>query len=81
MQLQRTLIRRRVRASAAPVVLRMAVDQVGIVPFDAERLQRPHILRERSRAGQRVSSIERHAIAASSVVHIGVREMAFTTGC
>ncbi|HJY81762.1 MAG TPA: hypothetical protein VKK81_11845 [Candidatus Binatia bacterium] len=27
----------------------MAVGQVGIVPFDAERLKRPHILRERIR--------------------------------
>jgi hypothetical protein len=33
-----------------PEVLRMAVDQVGIVPFDAERLKRPHIFRERLRA-------------------------------
>jgi hypothetical protein len=24
--------------------------QIGIVPFDAERLKRPHILRERPRA-------------------------------
>src|SRR5271167_262533 len=36
--------------AALPEVLRMAVGQVGIVPFDAERLKRPHILRERLRA-------------------------------
>ena len=28
-----------------------------------------------------VSALERHAIAESAVVHIGVREMVFTTGC
>lgn len=31
--------------AALPEVLRMAVGQVGIVPFDPERLKRPHILR------------------------------------
>ena len=36
--------------AALPEVLRMAVGQVGIVPFDAERLKRPHIFRERLRA-------------------------------
>ncbi len=36
--------------AALPEVFRMAVGQVGIVPFDAERLKRPHILRERLRA-------------------------------
>jgi hypothetical protein len=28
----------------------MAIGQVGIVSFDAERLQRPHVVRERPRA-------------------------------
>jgi hypothetical protein len=36
--------------AALPEVFRMPVGQVGIVPFDAERLKRPHILRERPRA-------------------------------
>jgi hypothetical protein len=36
--------------AALPEVLRMAVGQVGIVPFDAEPLKRQHILRERLRA-------------------------------
>jgi hypothetical protein len=35
--------------AALPEVFRMA-GQIGIVPFDAERLKRPHILRERPRA-------------------------------
>ena len=35
-----------------PEVLRMAVGQLGIVPFDAERLKRPHMLRERPRAAK-----------------------------
>ena len=38
--------------AALPEVLRMAVGQVGIVPFDAERLKRPHILWERLRAAE-----------------------------
>ncbi len=38
--------------AALPEVLRMALGQVGIVPFDAERLKRPHILRERPRAAK-----------------------------
>ena len=33
--------------AALPEVFRMAIGQVGIVPFDAERIKRPHILRER----------------------------------
>ncbi len=36
--------------AALPELLRMAVSQVRIVPFDAEHLKRPHILRERPRA-------------------------------
>ena len=36
--------------AALPEVFRMTVGQLGIVPFDAERLKRPHILRERPRA-------------------------------
>ena len=35
---------------ALPEVLRMAVGQVGIVPFDAEPLKRQHILRQSPRA-------------------------------
>jgi len=38
--------------AALPEVLRMAVGQVGIVPFEAERLQRSHILRDRPRASE-----------------------------
>jgi len=38
--------------AALPEVLRMAVGQVGIVPFDAERLKRPHIFRERPRTSE-----------------------------
>jgi len=30
----------------------MAVGQIGIAPFDAERLKRPHLLRERLRGTQ-----------------------------
>lgn len=30
--------------AALPEVFRMAVDQVAVVPFGAERLKRPHIL-------------------------------------
>ena len=33
-----------------PEILRMAVGQIGVVPLDAERLKRPHVLRERPRA-------------------------------
>ena len=36
--------------AALPELLRMAVGQAGIVPFDAERLKRQNILRERLRA-------------------------------
>jgi len=36
--------------AALPEVVRMAVGHVGIVPFNAERLKRPHLLRERPRA-------------------------------
>jgi len=36
--------------AAMTEVLRMAVGQIGIVPFDADRLKRPHILRQRLRA-------------------------------
>ena len=39
--------------AALPEVFRMPVGQVGIVPFDAERLKRSHILRERPRATER----------------------------
>ena len=35
--------------AALAEVFRMAVGQVGIVPFDPKRLKRPHILRERPR--------------------------------
>lgn len=38
--------------AALPEVLRMAVGQVGIVPFDAEGLKRLHILRERPRGAE-----------------------------
>jgi len=38
--------------AALPEVLRMAVGQVGLVPFDTERLKRPQILRERPRAAE-----------------------------
>ena len=37
--------------AALPEVLRMAVGQVGIVPFDAERIKRPDILPE-ARSGR-----------------------------
>jgi hypothetical protein len=37
---------------ALPEVLRMAVSQVGIVPFHAQRLKRPHILPERLRTAE-----------------------------
>lgn len=33
--------------AALPEVFRVAVSQIGIVPFDAERFKRPHIFRER----------------------------------
>ena len=36
--------------AALPEVLRMTVGKVGIVAFDADRLKRPHILRECVRA-------------------------------
>jgi len=36
------------RVTALPEVLRMSVGQVGIVPFDPERVETPHILRERA---------------------------------
>jgi hypothetical protein len=38
--------------AALPEILGMAVGQVGIGPFDAERLKRQHILRERLRASE-----------------------------
>jgi hypothetical protein len=37
--------------AALPEVFRMA-GQIGIVPFDAERLKRPHILRKSPRAAE-----------------------------
>jgi hypothetical protein len=36
--------------AALPEILGMAIGQIGIVPLDAERLKRQHILRERLRA-------------------------------
>jgi hypothetical protein len=40
-----------------------------------------HLVTDPGRSVQPVSPIEPHAIAESAVVHLGAREMAFTTGC
>ena len=45
------------RVAALPEVLRMAVGQVGIVPFNAERLESPNILCERLRATEPVVDV------------------------
>ena len=43
--------------AALPEVFRMVVGQVGIVAFDADRLERQHILSERPRATEPVVDV------------------------